>query len=141
MIEIKKITSGELNGETVWICDLRYTDFANKPIRHVRPTQVMVRPNSETKKKIYYSESHFAVIGKNGKPLKSKIIAPYDTTGYRAYTGTPVSCFCLEKECIQHYKEQVEAAIDGLIVHKAKVAQAINDEIGEFYEILAALPV
>jgi hypothetical protein len=111
MIDIKKITSGELDGETVWICDLRYTDFANKPIRHVRPTQVMVMPNSETKKKIYYSESHFAVIGKNGKPLKSKIVAPYDTTGYRAYPGIAVKCFEIEAECAEFYKKQIALAV------------------------------
>lgn len=38
----KEIADGKHNGKEVWICDFRYTDSNNKPIRHVKPTKAMI---------------------------------------------------------------------------------------------------
>lgn len=98
--------------EEVWICDYRYNDIDNKPIRHVQPKKVVVVGNEELpkNKKVYYSDFHFRAIKENGKP-SSAIIAPYDNTGYRSYTGESLNIFYSEKECKQHYKKQCKENI------------------------------
>lgn len=113
-INIKDVTSGKLDGQMVWICDLRFNDYANKPIRHVKPTIVLVRNNEYTKKRVYYSESHFVELNKYGDPVNSKIIAPFDNTGYRTYAGVPVKCFDSQSECEAGYNRLKAIAIKGL---------------------------
>lgn len=135
MIDIKKITNGEMNGIKVWICDLRYTDYSNKPIRNIKPVEVLVRSNDETNKRIYYSESHFVELNKKGEPLKSKIKAPFDGTGYRSYAGVALNCFDNEKECVKHYKKQVKIAIKGLEEHRECIAESVNKKITELKEL------
>lgn len=88
----------------LWVCDYRYKDISNKPIRHVKPTIVAVVHNSKTKKRVYYSEYHLAPIGKKGQVLK-QVIPIFDNTGYRSYTGVPLQMFTTEIECIAAYKE------------------------------------
>jgi hypothetical protein len=135
MIDIKKITNGEMNDVKVWICDLRYTDYSNKPIRNIKPIEVLVRSNSETSKRVYYSESHFVEFNKKGEPLKSKIKAPFDGTGYRSYAGVSLNCFDNEKECVNHYKKQVKIAIKGLEEHRECIAEVVNKKITELKEL------
>ena len=62
----ENLAKGMHDGEVLWVCDLRYRDYADKPIRHIKPTKVLVRSNKmlEGKKKIYYSDSHFVAFGK-----------------------------------------------------------------------------
>ncbi len=98
-LDYKLISTGGYNNKFVWIFDLRYTDFNKKPIRKVLPQRVFVRSNEETKKKIYYSSSHFVRLNKHGDPVSSKIIALFDNTGYRSYTGNPLRIFNDEHEC------------------------------------------
>lgn len=91
----------------VWICDYRFNNsvFA-KPIRAIHPTKVKFRPASDSKKHVYYANHVFRPFNKNGT-LASKCISPYDNTGYRAYTGTPLHIFINEKECIEFYNKQL----------------------------------
>ena len=131
MIDIKEITNGKLDGQKVWICDFRYDDYGNKPIRNIQPQLVLVRSNNETTKRIYYSKSHFVGLNKNGKPLKSKIIAPFDNTGYRFIGGTPLNVFYNEEDCVQCYKEQLKIAIEGLTNYKDKISKVIDSKIEE----------
>lgn len=99
-------------GKRVWICDYRNNekDVCNKPIRHIKPTYVEVCLPTNNKEQVYYSPIHFKEVGKNGK-LKSKVIAPYDNTRYRSYTGVSVNIFLSENECKEFYKQQVNKAI------------------------------
>ncbi len=91
--------------EPVWIVDYRFNNrFIEKPIRHVPPTKVAFRPNSEVTKKVYYSDRHFRPYGKDGKLLK-KVIAPFDNTGFRSYTGVAVQVFLTEAEAHEYYKQ------------------------------------
>lgn len=101
----KEVAGGKYNGKEVWICDFRYTDFNNKPIRHVKPTKVIVRSITETTKRVYYSNSFFSEIKKDGSVSKSSLIRLYDNTGYRSYPGIPLNVFSTEKECLKKYKE------------------------------------
>lgn len=131
MINIKKITDGDLDGKRVWICDLRYNDYNKKPIRNIKPIKVLVRSNKYTTRKVYYSESHFVGYDRNGKLLKSKVIVPFDNTGCRSFTGTPVNCFETEEECVAHYKKQVRIAIKGLKDCRKKLTANIDKKIEE----------
>ena len=93
-------------GDKIWICDYRFKNrYVDKPIRHIKPTKVMIRSNSDLpkNKRIYYSDWHFNGLNKADEPLKSKIIAPFDNTGYRQFTGTPVHVFLTEEEAQEHY--------------------------------------
>jgi len=95
-IDIKEIIDGKKNGEKIWICDFRFSDYGHtKPLRHVKPTQVIIVGNSELPKNktVYYSESHFLALNKKGEPMKSKIIKPFDNTGQRSYTGVALNAF------------------------------------------------
>ncbi|MBE7896095.1 hypothetical protein G7L40_20655 [Paenibacillus polymyxa] len=94
-------------GEEVWICDYRYNDVDNKAIRHIPPKKVVVVNNEDLpkNKRVYYSEFHFRELKESGK-LSSTVIAPYDNTGYRAYTGVSLNIFYDKEECIKHYLNQ-----------------------------------
>lgn len=97
-IDPKEIANGSYDGKKVFICDYRVPDLNKKPIRSVEPTEVMVIDNDQTKKRIYYSSSHFVPLKKNGEP-SSKVIPLYDNTGFRSYTGEPVKVFDNMAEC------------------------------------------
>lgn len=126
-------------GDKVWICDYRYNDIQEKAIRHVRPQEVVVVSNTELpkNKRVYYSEFHFRPIGKNGKQL-SKIIAPYDNTGYRFNTGVSLNIFLSKDECINYYLEQCEKIKEDISLEKEQVlnrfdqlTEDVNQEIRE----------
>lgn len=116
----------------VWICDFRYDDFANKPIRHVEPTLVQVIDNSELPpgKTVYYSDFHFRPIGKNGT-VTTKIIAPYDNTGFRGRTGTSVIISLTKEENIEQYILLCQTAQEGLEKHKQETLNLIDSRIAE----------
>jgi len=118
----KKIINGEMNIETdcVWISDYRLgTDPLSKPIRHVKPTKVKIVSNDNLSKNktVYYSNYHFRTLNKNGT-ISSKIIAPYDNTGYRGYTGVSLNIFQTEEECREHYLSQCETIKNALEEYK-----------------------
>lgn len=121
-------------GQMVWICDFRLnpTKGADKPIRHIKPTHVEIVSNNELPKGkiVYYSEVHFRPINKNGKRL-SKIIPPYDNTGYRSFTGEALNVFTRKEECIEFYKNQCDKAIDILENEKQERINFYTDKISE----------
>ena len=130
MIDINKIKDGALDGQDVWICDYRYSDYSNgKPIRSVAPTKVRIRSNEETKKRIYYSESHFVELNKKGDVVNSKIKGLFDNTGYRTYPGVPLNVFNTESECVDHYNELVKAALKGLKKHRKNIVSQLDIRI------------
>lgn len=98
-INIEDITSGKL--------DYRKPNIHEKPIRLVEPQKVLVRSNTETKDRVYYSESHFVILNKNSE-LTKKIIKPFDNTGYRSYTGVALNVFDNEQECIKFFHKQID---------------------------------
>lgn len=101
----EELRDGKHNGKEVWICDFRYNDFNNKPIRHVKPTKVIIRPTSETTKRVYYSDSFFSEIKKDGSFSNSSLIKLFDNTGYRSFPGVALNVFSTEKECIEQYRK------------------------------------
>lgn len=111
-------------GECVWICDYRINDVDNKAIRHIKPQKVMVISNEELPKNktVYYSTFHFRPLNKKGEPLK-QIIAPYDNTGFRSYSGESVNIFYKEKDCVDYYVQQCEKII---CKYKDAIEQKVN---------------
>lgn len=124
------ILNGEINeGDRVWICDYRLNGSPlEKPIRHVVPTEVIISHNNTLPKNktVYYSAYHFRGINKNGTP-SSKIIAPYDNTGYRTYTGVSLNIFLDENECRKHYRKQCELIKDTIDDAKESYIITLND--------------
>lgn len=125
----KAILDGKLTGQEVWICDLRYENYSEKPIRKVKPTLVTVRNNSELPKgtNIYYSDYHFAIKGKDGK-FKNTIIKLFDNTGFRSFPGTPLMIFDNEQECRDYYEDRIA-------VVRAEFDEYLNKLKSDFYSI------
>lgn len=114
-------------GDRVWICDYRYNNILEKPIRHIEPQEVLIVSNNElpSNKRVYYSVIHFRPIGKTGKPLK-QIISPYDNTGFRAYTGISLQIFETKEACIQYYLKQCQAIKQQIAAEKEAVEKRFN---------------
>lgn len=97
-LKTKDLQDGKHIGEELWVCDYRYSDFNNKPIRHVPPIKVNCLSIDETDKTVYYSECFF----REGKK-KSSLIKLFDNTGYRSFPGIALEVFTTEQECIDAY--------------------------------------
>jgi hypothetical protein len=115
---------------TVWICDNRYDDYANKPIRHIPPTKVVTVSNNDlpANKKIYYSKYHFRPVTNKGT-MGSRIIASFDNTGFGVKTGVSLHIFLTEKECKEKYVELCDTALQGLYEHLRLVTKNVQDKI------------
>jgi hypothetical protein len=123
-IYTKTIRDGCHIGEIVWICHYNRPDLHKKALRNVPPTKVMVMDNAilPKNKTVYYSDTHFAPIGKSGEPTK-KVISPVDNTGFRSRCGNELFVFTTEEECIKEWNDQLEehcGRLDVIIANAAK---------------------
>ena len=122
-------------GKMVWICDYRANeDPKKKPIRNIEPTPVVVTDANETSKTIYYSPIYFRPVKKGN--IMSKVIAPFDNTGYRSYTGESVNIFYTVEDCVKCYREQVRQAEATYHKELARITNLFNARIGELSESL-----
>lgn len=106
------IENEKVDGNIVYITDIRLSD-GNAYIRNVPPTKVIITSNSELpkNKNVYYSDYHFRKLGMKGQILK-QVIAPFDNTGYRHYTGVSVNIFNTYEEAVEKYNEQLESVVN-----------------------------
>ena len=132
-IEPKDI--GNYANKFVWICDYRYNDYLQKPIRKVLPQKVMVRDNKETNKRIYYSEYHFCGLNKKDEPLMSKIIGIYDNTGYRSYKGVPLNIFDNREECYQCFYNLCDNIGNGIIKRRTDIYNGLTNKFNEVWKL------
>lgn len=128
-------------GQTFWICDYRKENTSKKPIRHVKPTEIIVVDPDDFKEhnkvpRIYYSQVAFVKVTKNKEPKVSNIIPAYDNTGYRSYTGVGVNIFDNEQECTEYYNEQVKKVLEMYRIEKDEVIERLNSEIEEIKKLL-----
>ena len=117
-----KINAGEVNvGDKLWVADYRHNNVTEKPIRHVEPQLVELCANDTLPKNktIYYADFHFRPVSKTGTVLK-QVIAPYDNTGYRGYTGVSVGIFFTEQEAKDYYVKQCNIVLDAVTVERDK---------------------
>tara|TARA_R110000851_G_scaffold104432_1_gene222143 strand:- start:42 stop:461 length:420 start_codon:yes stop_codon:yes gene_type:complete len=107
-IETKSVRDGKYLGKNVWICHYHRPDMQKKPLRNIPPTKVLIRSIDDLPKgkKVYYSEVFFSPLNKKGEPL-AKVISPVDNTGYRGYCGNELYIFNNEKECNEHWNNQL----------------------------------
>lgn len=101
-----KVMNGSEDGKAFWVCHYSRPDLNKKPLRNVPPTLCEARSNDEVKKTIYYSKSHFAPVGKNGK-ITQKAISGVDNTGYRMHSGNMLYAFESEQDCIDAWNSQL----------------------------------
>lgn len=115
--------------DIVFICDYRYSDFNNKPIRSVPPSKVLVRSNSNLpkNKSIYYSDTHFIALNKKDEET-SKIIAPFDNTGFRSRTGECVKIYSTLEECTTAYNNLVLKAHNEFKKYKKQLLDSLEDK-------------
>jgi len=129
--ELQKLIEGGTvqAGDTLWIADYRHQSINDKPIRHLVPTEVRLISNVDLPphKRIYYADFHFRPYGKTGK-LLAQIIAPYDNTGYRGYTGGSVGVFFTREEAVAYYLDQCQE-VKTAILKGAKAAQDRFDKM------------
>lgn len=117
----EKLAAGEVKfGDRFWVADYRHKDVTEKPIRHVQPQLVEVTDNAElpANKRVYYADFHFRPVGKAG--VLKQVIAPFDATGFRGYTGVSVGIFTTEAECKAYYVTQCQAVLDAIVVAQAQ---------------------
>lgn len=119
-------------GNCVYICDHRFNDINSKAIRHIKPQKVAVISNDDLpkNKRVYYSRYHFRPLNSKGLPT-TKIIAPYDNTGYRSFTGVSLNIFLDENECIEYYKKQCDEIISRFEAAKIEQVNYYNNKINE----------
>lgn len=112
-------------GKHVWICDYRVNDRAVlKPIRDVKPTEVVIADANNCTKAIYYSPIYFQPV--KGKKVLSAIIAPVDNTGFRCSPGVSVNIFDTREECVKCYREQVRQADEIYEREKSRIIKEFN---------------
>lgn len=133
-IDPKEIANGSYDGKKVFICDYRVPDLNKKPIRSVEPTEVMVMDNEQTKKRIYYSQSHFVALKKNGEP-SSKVIPLYDNTGFRSYTGEPVKVFDNITECEAQWNSDLKSVQERWAERRKTALAEIDEQIFKIDEM------
>lgn len=112
-------------GKRVWICDYRVNDRAVlKPIRDVKPTEVVIADANKCTKTIYYSPVYFQPV--KGKKVLSTVIAPVDNTGFRCSPGVSVNIFDTKEDCVKCYREQVRQADEIYEKEKARIIKEFD---------------
>lgn len=130
------VGSSKYAGQKLWICDYRKT-IDKKAARHVKPTEVFIADKSIFDEAgldptIYYSMVGFAQLNKDGTPNLKKLISPFDTTGYRSYSGIGVLVFDNEDECIDAYNDQIQTVLK---MYEIEIENAIKRLAAESQEI------
>lgn len=119
-------------GQKVWVADLRAGQHGpmKRLIRSIPPQQVVVRPESEAKKTVYYSEYFFRGLRKDGRE-SSKEIMVYDNTGYRAYKGVALGIFTTESEAREYFNQQKGEILSRLEENRKNAVRLIDERIEE----------
>lgn len=138
LAEIVKSTAAA--GKKFWVCDYRKV-VGMKAIRNVPPQEIMVLVDKDyidagkTPPRVYYSEVIFCKLNKKGEPKLSSTISPYDTTGYRYYTGVGVNLFDNEQECIDFYNDQVQVVLDAYDIEIELSVERLRSERNEINQL------
>ncbi len=135
-LDIKDVTSGQLNGTRVWVCQFNQPDLDKKPLRKVAPTEMLIVSNDELPagKTIYYSGCHLRPLNKKGEPL-SRIVPIFDNTGFRGRTGAPLHMFTSRDDCVQQWHDDLEA-VGSRIEEQVRLAtQVWRDRLADHKEL------
>ncbi len=135
MIKIKEITeeNSKYIGKDVWIAEVNFN--MERP-RIIKPTLVRVRHRDEAPKNktIYYSFCYFSPLGKKGEPL-SRIIPVFDTTGFRGFTGNPLSVFETEQEAKNWFVEKIGNVIQNRVDRRDEQLISYDQTTQEYIDL------
>ena len=129
-IDTKSVREGSKVGDRVWICHYLKPNLDKKPLRTVPPTYVVIRSINDLPqgKRIYYSETFFSPINKNGS-ISTQVISPVDNTGFRSFCGNELFIFDNEQECIEEWNKQLKDCQERINI---KMSNILNDLRVEF---------
>lgn len=131
MISISELTkeNSPYIGKEIWIAE---ANFKMERPRIIKPTSVLVVDvdNLPKNKRIYYSCTYLTPVGKN-----SKIIPIYDNTGYRSFTGNPLSAFDTKEEATVWFNSKMQEKIEERVTNREAYIKEY-DEITEKYKNL-----
>lgn len=118
-IDINDVVDGSnYRGKILFVCDYRKELINKKAIRHVKPTKIIVLTSEDfinagkDYPTVYYSNVAFVTLNKKDEPVYSKVISPFDNTGYRSFSGIGLMIFDNLDECIEEYNNQVQTVLD-----------------------------
>jgi len=122
-VDTIEIADGKLNGQIVYVTDIRSRSKKpfDKQIRFIKPTKVIICDNETTKKRIYYSLSHFRTLRKDGITPTSKVIPLVDNTGYRFPSSESVDVFTTLEEANEAY-----------VIARDIISNQMYDELQEY---------
>lgn len=136
MIEIKEITkeNSDYLNKDLWIAEV---NFKLERPRIIKPTLAQLVSASEApkNKRIYYSHTFFKPYGEKGKLLNKPIVI-FDNTGYRSYSGNPLSVFETEDECRNWFAEKLSSRIDERLIDRERIITAYDNTTQEYVDIL-----
>lgn len=140
-IDIEDIVNAVgLNGKKYFVCDYR-KDTTQKAIRHIKPIEIILQDNDDYNKagkkypRVHYSKYAFVQINKNGEPIYSKSISPFDNTGWRSYTGIGLNIFDNMQECIDHYNSQVKMVVELYEKEISTIVVSLTNEMEEIKKL------
>lgn len=112
-IDVREIIEGKHVNKEFWVCDYRWHNYSHKsPIRHVKPTKILVSEFSDRQRTYYPKSMTCLVINSDGTFNKSPLPI-YDKTSARFTDNSALRFFTTMEECIECYKEQCDKAIEG----------------------------
>lgn len=135
------VTSIHLRGKKFWVCDYRKDSTDKKANRAIPPTEIMIvtsqdyRDAALKEPTVYYSNVAFAKLDKNGNPKLKQLVPPFDTTGYRSYTGIGINVFDSYDECVKFYNEQIDKIIEMYENKIETIVQSLEYELEEIKKL------
>lgn len=126
-------------GVTVWATDIRMSG-GDQYIRNVRAVEGIVTHRDNVNKNIYYADYAIIKMGKRG-PTK-QVIAFYDNTGFRSYTGTSINVYFTKEEAIEEAISQlkeIEEYYDSRIKFETRNKERVAKEQSELKSLLSSL--
>jgi hypothetical protein len=125
-----RISDSPFLNKDLWVCDLRFNNSIEKPIRKVVPTKINLVSNDKVSKRIYYSDNSLVPYNKKEELVFSKAFGIYDNTGFRSlFTGVPLEIFDSEEECKNQYKKLIKLAIQFINKKKEEFVNSADIQI------------
>lgn len=123
--EEEKLENESLSGKTFWVCGYYYRDYSDKPLRHVKPCEVVGEFKLHDEANPYRYEwwsLKFKCIGKKGRILKT-------THNYlsNCRVRDTLQVFDNEEECRNHYVSLCDKHIKGFEKYIQKVELDIEE--------------
>lgn len=136
MIQIQEITKEDTPyiNKDLWIAEV---NFKMERPRIIKPTlaKLVSREEAPKNKRIYYSYTFFKPYNEKGK-LLNKVIGIFDNTGYRSYSGNPLSVFETKQEAKTWFVEKLSSRIDERIIERDRIIKSYDSTTQEYIDMI-----